>query len=1159
MTTYSGIYKHWEGTESDANSTQEIRELVHLTNIDTLRFKDCSGVYHYFYGTSVPSGMWEEISETLAPNRSGIIYRGDGLVYIANYQEATSYSGITVFSDHGALRYITNSGLADNISPYLTGVAGESHASTHESGGDDIVYHDNLSGYVSDEHIDHTIISINAGSGLSGGGDLSSSRTINFSGGTGLVVSDNIVEVSGVPLDRITDPNIDHTINMSNKVLTWLFSNPAGGVLYEWTGAAQGHLFELQQNTGNPDAGTHLLHIEAEDNDVILFHGEHSSASNSSIALNVTGDSSSRFYINANGDQVWGDGASSGDTNLYRETVNTLKTDDKFKVGSGLYTSGILSIGTIDNLSSGTSVLVEENGIVKYRTVSDDILSITDFNEAVDDQVYSLVGVNPSYPGINIQYNDNDGTLLFGFQKLGIQDLGDPDDDRIMFWDNSHNRTDWLDIGDGLSITGTTLLVDTIGWDQLTNTPNVISGNLTAGYMPVANGVNSLANSIVQADASSITVNGNATLGNASTDEHTVNGTLTVINKLETKDSVEMLFDASSGDPRIVYSAASDNPYIDYYRWTGGGSNYYGTRFVRKSSAGFFIQNATSTTIGGHSWSDALGVLDDGNVSMANDLTVNGYIGVGTSNPARRLSVHEPTNTGVYIHLSNSDTTSGTNSGATISIEPSGFSPSAPDLVLRNNEYGGHIVLEPAVGDSGKVLITSYNSGTDAVFGVETASKQRLLVGDYGLFVQNGGMRISSGNDTSNPGDGELQVEQGINAGQAIQTSTWVGSINGGFKIYSSASSYVDVLDLDANDNTVLDTLSASESIILNVNGTESARVTSDGVSVSNDLGVGITPARRLHVYESDTTGSDRSIFLIQTARGGGIEYVCSDLAAGNPAWTLKTFFNEQLRLRTGANLGQLDLETNGNVSMANQLSVDGKVTVNTIYKPSDSSLLGLYGSTALNNGSQLMLYGRDNASYPGDCYLRFGGYDATGDFYVQHRGTSSTNNAFKVASNLDTTFYGDIYKDGALRIHKDSNRVYVRSTDGLHLTLTSDTDTIDVWDDLDVAGTVEARHFQADFYIKALTADWTLDLSNTSIAGNYSMFRFSANASTYTVTITNPTGGRWYFFSNTSGTSNPVTLDFGDFTYTLPNNGNYYGLLAWYDGAQWNRTGDAY
>lgn len=62
----------------------------------------------------------------------------------------------------------------------VDGVDVSSHGSRHESGGDDEVDHDQLVGYNSDEHVDHTSVSIDTGDGLTGGGDISSDRTLDI-------------------------------------------------------------------------------------------------------------------------------------------------------------------------------------------------------------------------------------------------------------------------------------------------------------------------------------------------------------------------------------------------------------------------------------------------------------------------------------------------------------------------------------------------------------------------------------------------------------------------------------------------------------------------------------------------------------------------------------------------------------------------------------------------------------------------------------------------------------------------------------------------------------------------------------------------------------------------------------------------------------------
>tara|TARA_Y100001937_G_scaffold28354_2_gene40874 strand:- start:4715 stop:8794 length:4080 start_codon:yes stop_codon:yes gene_type:complete len=88
--------------------------------------------------------------------------------------------------------------------------------------------HDNLSGFVANEHIDHSGVSIVAGKGLSGGGTIASSRTINidsanvrgmFSGGTGITYNSSTGAISSTDADIVHDnlsgfvanEHIDHT------------------------------------------------------------------------------------------------------------------------------------------------------------------------------------------------------------------------------------------------------------------------------------------------------------------------------------------------------------------------------------------------------------------------------------------------------------------------------------------------------------------------------------------------------------------------------------------------------------------------------------------------------------------------------------------------------------------------------------------------------------------------------------------------------------------------------------------------------------------------------------------------------------------------------------------------------------------------------------
>ncbi len=60
---------------------------------------------------------------------------------------------------------------------------------------DSEIVHDNLSGFVANEHIDHSGVSITAGAGLTGGGDITATRDIAVGAGTGVTVNANDVAI----------------------------------------------------------------------------------------------------------------------------------------------------------------------------------------------------------------------------------------------------------------------------------------------------------------------------------------------------------------------------------------------------------------------------------------------------------------------------------------------------------------------------------------------------------------------------------------------------------------------------------------------------------------------------------------------------------------------------------------------------------------------------------------------------------------------------------------------------------------------------------------------------------------------------------------------------------------------------------------------------
>jgi hypothetical protein len=110
--------------------------------------------------------------------------------------------------------------LAEGTNKYYTSVRADSDARNAITGSTGISYspstgvitsndgqivHDNLSGFVANEHVDHSLVSIIAGNGLQGGGDITSSRTLSidsaqikglFSSGTGVTYNSGTGSIS---------------------------------------------------------------------------------------------------------------------------------------------------------------------------------------------------------------------------------------------------------------------------------------------------------------------------------------------------------------------------------------------------------------------------------------------------------------------------------------------------------------------------------------------------------------------------------------------------------------------------------------------------------------------------------------------------------------------------------------------------------------------------------------------------------------------------------------------------------------------------------------------------------------------------------------------------------------------------------------------------
>jgi hypothetical protein len=437
-----------------------------------------------------------------------------------------------------------------------------------------------------------------------------------------------------IPLNSIENPDGDKIFSVGGNTIGFKFTNPVGGMIFNWTGAASGHLFALTQ-TGNsvpPGSANHLLHIDSDDPDVLDLHIFHGGGIGQ--AFKVEGG-----YANFT-DGIYGSGEFLTDVSTYNETYANFAYNQTLPANA--YTDSALSASNASWLSTYNET---------YAGAINNASYLSTYNETYDNKNssrWNLVNGNISYSAGNVGI----GTTSPNFKLHVRAESAFTNSEQASIVNDAYSTGD---MQDGFGPSMNFKISDSGASTHIALVKGVRDGSDTSGRLHF--GVKN--SGTWNQDAMVIKANGNVGIGTSTpTEKLFVNGSFRVQNSSGT---LALYVNESTGNVGIGTTSPSAKLEVNRNGVAGNGI----TALSGASNA------HTSITIGREAIEGRMGVVsgggeffgdsEAGGIAIRNDnitkkiflgagalsstLTItNTSVGIGTTSPGAKLQIISPDN-----------------------------------------------------------------------------------------------------------------------------------------------------------------------------------------------------------------------------------------------------------------------------------------------------------------------------------------------------------------------------------------------------------------------------------------------------------------------------------------------------------------------------------